>query len=225
MAKRDYLCEIVAKRSRLATGKTRFDQIMNRFDKLRRIRTLLREPRGVKGLVRPELAKYLPIGNVACIEGFFRLLFRDLVDHGSPFRENVAQIKDMRISLDQVVGVHGRVSLGEFVSHLLPLSSFDDINSTMSTILNLSFLDRLKATPIFEEKGRQVTLSEAPEGATFFQDIQRVFELRHIFCHEPTSGIRVDVKEICKVTFSAFRLVLTTENMARLLLGNIPIIV
>ncbi len=80
MARRDYIAEIVARRSRLRKRGARMKQVEKRVVVLSNLRRFIGSPEARKISYRHETAKYPPIGFVACIEGFFRLAFRDLID-------------------------------------------------------------------------------------------------------------------------------------------------
>ncbi|HZN25036.1 MAG TPA: hypothetical protein VFB75_12470, partial [Burkholderiales bacterium] len=80
MSKRDYIAEISAKRDRLHRRGSRFAQFERRADALIEVHEHLERTRRIAAPVKAELVKYLPIGWIACIEGYFRLVYRDLVD-------------------------------------------------------------------------------------------------------------------------------------------------
>jgi hypothetical protein len=87
-------------------------------------------------LPQVEFYRHIPVGLVACTEGYFRMVIADLIDHGSPFRENAGKFPNITFSLDTALALQKQsVSVGEFVAHLLPLSSLEDINRTLTTLL------------------------------------------------------------------------------------------
>ena len=108
-AKRDYVAEIEARRSRLRGRGSRWEQMTKRLDLLIEISDFAKFSRDKSVQFRRELAKYMPIGFIACVEGYFRLVFRDLIDHGDPFRTNVAAFKDIRVGLEHVIAMNRAV--------------------------------------------------------------------------------------------------------------------
>src|SRR5262249_21173238 len=57
---------------------------------------------------RREWLKYGAIGYIACVEGYFRMLYTDLVNFGEPYLGRVSEFKDIRLNLDDVVAIHSR---------------------------------------------------------------------------------------------------------------------
>lgn len=91
-----------------------------------------------------ELSRYFPIALVSCIEGYFRLVFADLINHGAPYKDNAAKF-EIKFTIDTAVSLERHsVTLGEFVAHLLPLNNLDDIESNMTTLIGESFLKLFK---------------------------------------------------------------------------------
>jgi hypothetical protein len=196
MTKRDYITEISAKRARLLKRAPRYDQLTKRVDALIEMADFVTHVPRRDAPFKVELTKYLPIGWVACIEGYSRLVFRDLIDHGSPFRENAAKFKDIRIGLEHVVAVQaGSVTLGEFIAHLLPANGIDDISGSMSVLLGEPFLDRLKAvrTDIFEPGA---SLEELELFGQVLESVSTLFEWRHIYAHELSSKARLPIRDV-----------------------------
>ena len=129
--------------------------------------------------------QFFPIKCVACIEGYFRLLIADLIDFGNPFRENAKQFSDVKFSIETVLSLQmGKVSVGDFISHLLPIKSFDSICSIMSTLIGTDFKEKLKA--MYLKKSHLKPFFGTKED--IFNDIIKVvaemFKHRHVYCHE-----------------------------------------
>lgn len=148
MARRNLLEEILAKRARSPTGNARFDLFGKRYDRLREAFVQLLDRLSKSGpestTVDVEVMRHFPVALVACIEGYFRQAITDLIDKGSPFIERVAKLHDINISLDAAAAIQTRkVSLGEYISHFLSLSSLDEINRALSVLLDFDFLDRI----------------------------------------------------------------------------------
>jgi hypothetical protein len=150
------------------------------------------------------------IGIVACLEVAIRDAIRKLIDHGSPFINRISQFKDV-LRLDVNVGraLHDRkVSFGDWVSHLLPVSNLEQINSHFSILFAADFGQVLTDAREFvepsisdllgndtkaedEEPEAESEISEAPDTLLPISDIGelmaslgRLFKARHIAAHE-----------------------------------------
>ena len=208
--KRDYVSEILEKRSRLLARADREKQI------IRRVHPLVEGFRAIKSLkralrFRDEWLKYGAIGYIACIEGYFKMLFADLINIGLPFSENIKQFTDLSFKIDSVVAIYSKqVNLGEFISHLLPINSVTDINHHMSVIIDKDFIDFLYNEPT------DIELNPKPVKEVFPQivpDLEDLFRLRHVFCHELAIKGKVPVKRIEKGMSAAAMFVTYTEEI------------
>jgi len=221
MSKRDYIAEIISRRSRLKRRGARWDQVTDRIDNLIAISDLSFESGKLSLETRRELVKYLPIDFIACLEGYFRLVVRDLIDSGSPYRENIRQFKDLKIGVDHVVEIYrGTLTLGEFISHLLPMKGIADIDYALSTITASSFHDAIKNTsPFSDGELKDKTIEQLGQSEKLFRDTQRLFELRHIYAHEIAPRTNVKFKEITNCSRASFIYMLTTDIYVNKLIG------
>jgi len=176
-----------------------------------------------------ELLKYIPIATVACFEAFFRSTIKELIDFGKPYSDNVIrfnQARNIKFDFDIVNAIQAKsVTVGEFVSHILPCNNFEDINSNLSIIINCDFLTSIKA---FQKVSLYDHINENSRRflADFDQilaDIKRTFELRHIFCHEFAINLKISKEEILRC-FKNSRVFLnqTNEFMLNLIYPNMP---
>ncbi len=169
------------------------------MDEISSISAFVQSVAGREVPFRSELARCIPIGTVACVEGYFRMVFRDLIDAGSPFRENIStHFKELRLGIDHVVALQSkRVTLGEFVGHLLPASGVDDLHESMSTLIGEPFLDRLKVTKAEYFRDEEAkSLDEHGIWADFMRDLKTLFEWRHIFAHELATNYKIRHRQI-----------------------------
>lgn len=212
MSKRDYIQEILSKRERLVSPGTRLSHFAAKTKPLHEGFVFITEETKTESF-REEFIKYLPIAYVAAMEAYFRLVFRDLIDFGPPFSENLKSLRDIKFQIESVIAINSKtVSVGEFVSHLLPFKSLADINEIMSLLMGEDFLIRLKQTKVSVINGAEhVTMdnfhSKIPSS------IQRVFQLRHVFCHEFSVNERPNIQEIRDCSYAAFIFVLATESL------------
>ena len=182
MRKRDIVQEIISKRKRLGKRRdpaslveVRAFGIFLAFDKLRSMPAKDREDRALK----QEMIRYLSVGIVSCLEGYYRLIIRRLIDHGSPYRENAVKLDDLRIDLPTITKMEAaKLTVGEIISHLVKLSSFDDINRHLSTLLATEYFAALRPIPI----SNMGTFEKVhPRG---WETLATVFQDRHVACHE-----------------------------------------
>jgi uncharacterized protein YecT (DUF1311 family) len=125
---------------------------------------------------------------IAALESIFRTAVRELVDSGSPYSDRAgAIVHDMKVEVSALHAFHGRkLSVGEFVAHLVPFKSFEDINTALTTLLGTSFLSAAKRVEDQWEKrvyGRldaRVLRSHGP----VFEDVKALISARHQIAHE-----------------------------------------
>jgi hypothetical protein len=135
--------------------------------------------------------RYIPIGAIACLEGYFRLAFADLIDYGSPYRENASKF-DVKFSIETAISLQRHsLSLGEFVAHLLTINKLADIDFNMSTIMGEDFLKVFKEMRPKLETRRSLFEQDDEEVSNWvLGNVQRLFELRHMYSHEPNPPIQ-----------------------------------
>lgn len=160
-----------------------------------------------------EIHRYIPISVIACAESYFRAVIKELIDFGAPFSENAANFnktKDIKFDFAVVQAIQGkRVTVGDFVSHLLSMKSFDDISSTLSILTGRDFLNELKSyffrhEYYDDEKGYELfmpsidnlTENQINEVGKIYKDVQEIFKLRNIFCHEAAEPEIIDIPQI-----------------------------
>lgn len=147
-----------------------------------------------------ELAKYFPVALVACLEGYFRMLIKDLVDAGEPYLSNAEKpASSIKLDFSMLRSVHGKtVTVGEIVSHGVKISRLEHIESVFSSLLGSSFLNELRVVSdrwVHEVKGQPAEpILKDPD--QIFGYVARTFELRHIICHEIASGYELNLAEI-----------------------------
>ncbi len=222
--KRSVVNEISEIRSRLDS-----DSRYNFIDQLNNIETALYENLKYEGEFNHELLKYIPIATVACFEAFFRSIYKQLIDFGKPFNDNAVkfnQSRNIKFDFEIVSAIQTKtLTLGEFISHILPCNNFEDINSNLSILIDKDFLAEIKK---FEKKYLSQTVPGnsqifVGESVQIISDIRRIFELRHIFCHEFGTNIRIDIDEITRcLKFSKVLLTQVDDFISELLYPNAP---
>jgi hypothetical protein len=148
-------------------------------------------------------------GIVACVELATRDAIRKLIDRGSPFIDRISQFKDV-FRLDVNVGraLHDRkISFGDLVSHLLPVSNMEQINSHFSILFDADFRQVLTDVREFVEPSisgllddevsdtderedelepvePRITLLPISDVGDLMASLGRLFKARHIAAHE-----------------------------------------
>jgi hypothetical protein len=183
--KRDILQEIASIKSR-----SEFNSRYDYSSRLSDIEYALKEFSEYNGEFNQELLKYVPISTVACFEAFFNSAIKEIIDFGKPYSNNVAkfnQAKNVKLDFEVVAAIQTKsLTVGEFVAHLLPYNSLEDINSNLSILIDEDFLQGLLGftkTSIFEEVNA-VRKSFQEKPGEIIKSVKKTYELRHIFCHD-----------------------------------------
>ncbi|GAB0062963.1 DUF1311 domain-containing protein [Pseudomonas syringae] len=149
-----------------------------------------------------ELIRYFPVALIACVEGYFRMAIKDLIDSGDPYFSNAEKpASATKLDFSLLRAIHGKtITVGELVAHGVQLSRFEHISTALTNILGTDFLKGLEKVtdrwahevmgqgiaPILDNPGR------------VFGDVSRTFELRHIICHEIPSAYEIEVEEVAR---------------------------
>lgn len=185
-------------------GRSEFDSRYDYVTRLENIERALEEFTSYQGDYNMELLKYIPIATVACYEAFFRSTIKEMVDFGKPYSSRVAhynQSKNIKLDFEVISAIQTKtLTIGDFVSHILPYNNLSDVVSNISVIIDRDFMEELKTfTPpvVFEDDQRERTAFRENIGP-IIRSVERTYELRHIFCHEFATGQHVYAEEIKK---------------------------
>ena len=65
-----------------------------------------------------ELTRYFPVALIACVEGYFRMAIRDLIDAGEPYLSNAEKpASSLKLDFSVLRAVHGKaITVGELVA-------------------------------------------------------------------------------------------------------------
>lgn len=213
--KRDYLEEISSKRERVRHNE-RNSILSHRLSALDAVVQHCIEFVDINGLQSEnylkqdnEIHRYIPIGIIACVESFFRATVKELIDFGSPFSEKAVNLREIKFDFSVVHAIAGKeLTVGDFLSHLLPMKSFEDINSTIGMMTGKDFLSELKIYFFDNEsneedengfyQSKELTDEMNKEVAEIYNDVKETFKLRNIFCHEAAESHIVDIRKIYK---------------------------
>lgn len=156
------------------------------------------------------MLRCVPIGYIACVEGYFRLLVADLINTKEEYRLNVVNLDNqLKFRADHVLALYDRkVTLGDYIAHLLPFNNLSDIQHNLSALIGKDFLDLLKQSP-FGLSGKNVE-EAVPK---FISGVNGLFELRHLFAHELATKVPVRVRTIERNMADTAVFVILTEDL------------
>ena len=170
-----------------------------------------------------EFLRYIPIGIIACIEGFFRSAVKECIDTDGRFADNarhVRPIRDFRANLDILGAVQGqRISIGDLFAHLVSINSLEHIDAIMSTITGTKFLELLTGV----HSRVDVELKGAPQDPIItdpdvvLKHVREMFRLRHIYAHELADSTHLDRTVLGEALESSFLFLKASAEV----LGNV----
>ncbi|MGR5518948.1 hypothetical protein ACPV5H_26505 [Vibrio harveyi] len=199
MEKRDRVSEILRKKDVSGDYGRSLEQIYSRLDNLGDLEvtfSTLKDHAGVNRLLEEEGvwdsysimiegAKSVPVGLVACLESYFRVQVARVIDSHEFYKNRASKLQiklDLQTAIDLEVN---KLTIGEFISHLVKLNNIEDINKTMTTIMEDDFLRNVGIW--WEKLVYQVDLFNTPPSEKFgymMANLKRIFEQRNLICHE-----------------------------------------
>lgn len=148
------------------------------------------------------LFEYVPVKIVACFQEFFRNIYKDFIDNPK-YRKNIAKLdlfKDIVYDAEILAAFQDEdITLGEYISYLIPCSKFEDINKTISSLAEVNF------SKLMHEQ-----VGDCDE---LLKDIQDIFSCRHIVCHEVPRKHTIKKETVEKWIGSASAFVELTDNV------------
>lgn len=192
--------------------------LIHSFDRLQKL-----GPDAVGGVLA-----YFPIAAVTSIEVFFRLAIAECIDQGLPFAGRAESLsKTIKFDLPLIQALQGRrVTLGEVISHTVPLQSLDGIVGAMSAIMDQDFKNELSITrdrwqTEILRKHNDPIVANIDE---LFADLARLFEARHIVVHELPHELPFRKEDVSRFLDSA-KLLLDASNwlVSNLVAPNAPL--
>lgn len=212
--KRDHISEIHEIRSRSVKRADRWTQFTKRNDSVIAVYDFLAGMRGANKL-RYELLRYIPIALVAAIESYFRMVFRDLIDFGTPYDQNVRKLPDIKLDFLTILDLRReKISPGEFIAHMLSVNNLEGINSHMSALMGSDFLESLNNTEV-EFPSHKIKFKVIPG---VYQGLNDMFSLRHIYCHEMALKSKITFETTANILWACTIFVFSTETLLEQLL-------
>lgn len=191
-----------------------------------------------------EIARYIPIGLIACVEAYFRQVYADLIDYGDPYKKNAAEFSDIKFNIKTAILLErAELSIGDFIAHLLSINNFEGSESTMTKLTGKSFSEELEkeiensnelqqtefmlgTEEDYITRGYRI-LSKGlvvPTSQKIYRDmvcdVKDVFELRHKLCHEANPIIMDDDEYvISKAPNSVLKFLVVSEAVVERMLS------
>ncbi len=130
----------------------------------------------------------VPIRIVTLLEAFLRAWVETLVDHGAPYVERAANLKvDLKFDFAIAASVQGGiVTLGQLISHSIPLSRMDVIASVFEKLLEQDLFEAIAGAVDQREREREGNAAKPiiQDVAALRSTLGRLFEVRHVLVHE-----------------------------------------
>ena len=175
-----------------------------------------------------ELLRYFPIALVACIESYFRLAMKDLIDSGEPYLSNSKRLlSGERYDFEILKGLHGQtVSIGEVISHHPSINNLEQVISLMNTLMGGEFRSKIcnvhnRWAVEVKKQPKQPIIENVNETFCY---VEKTFQLRHVFCHEIATAIEIEAEDIGKcVDHTTVFIKASDEVVSQTLYPNAPL--
>jgi hypothetical protein len=147
----------------------------------------------------------------AALEGYFRVLYAELIDSGEPYvsrAQTFPSVKADKVLIQQAKSQ--KISPGELIAHQLRHNSFADINANMSILLGSDFKTLLQSEEIAVLSGFQ---NGVDHWRYLSSQLEELFRIRHVFCHELATKIRLSRERADRLCHSGASLALLTDML------------
>ena len=156
------------------------------------------------------LLEYVPVKIVACLEEGFRQQYKSIID--SPFYrknlKNVRSLKDTKFDFDIISAFEdNEVSLGDYISYLLPCNGIQDIITNLNELLGVNYIDQLQ-----EFLNQEVEFADIEDQNEMFKWLDNLYSVRHIICHEAYKPTDLDKIKALKMIDSASAFLTASER-------------
>lgn len=176
----------------------------------------------------PEFLRYYPIALIACVESYFRLAIKELIDFGEPYLSNSRHLlRREGYDFDILIGLHGeKIAIGEVISHHPSISSIGHVIAIMDKVIDIDF--RKAITEVYdrgkveiEKRPKKPIISDIGETLCY---VGRTFELRHVLCHETATAVQIETEEIDKFIYhTTIFLKSSDELISQILFPDAPL--
>lgn len=211
----DQIQQIIDKRSR-SEDSNRYTALKRRLNRILDTYSAIQESHCAE-----ELFRYIPIALVGCMEGYFRRAIENLIDFKDEYRSQITEFNDLKFGAESVLAMQGQhITLGEFVAHLLPISSLEQVDSHITKLTGQKFIANVLKEESAVLEGSEVRERRLPKGT--IKDVKETFRLRHIYCHELASGPPLDAGSTFVLLIDVVRFLEVSEQWIYKLTGPDP---
>ena len=173
MAKRDHISEIKGWRGRNPESG---NQMEVHIDELRRLIDL------TDGTIESNTAEYIVVKLVALLQSAFKNVLRAVINHKVQAREPLPELKEFKLTMSMVQELkYDAFTMGDLVSHLMALNSYEDIRESFKAVAKENFEDILLDTPGITPGGDHV---DGEMLGIIRMSLTDLFKRRNIVCHE-----------------------------------------
>ena len=166
---------------------------------------------------------------VTLLEVFTRGNIAELIDHGTEYANRAIELsKNLKMDFALVQGVQGRaITLGDIVAHSVSINSFGQMLGHFETLLDKKPLRTLLAGAVDRwtvEIKKEPSVPIIADFDALARSLTRMFEVRHVVCHEiPRKSVYV-VSEVDEFLSSAARFTKALEEVLTLeMFGLVPL--
>lgn len=203
--------------------------VTSMIDRLTVIQILINEKKKLqfsehKFVLENEFLKYVPVSIVSCFEDFFKRLISEYIDSNDFYLEKSLEIfKKNKIDIDIFKGLRSKhFSIGELIAFSLSYSSFDTIKENFRLVSGTELLDKLSNITTNDLFQKEVTDPDLEKSKSQIKEEQnelyRIYNVRHIICHEFGAKIEIDTVETNKMLEVA---ILFLKGVNRVLLDDL----
>jgi uncharacterized protein YecT (DUF1311 family) len=146
---------------------------------------------------------------VTLLEVFTRRNLADLIDHNRQFTDRAIELsKHVKIDFALVRDIQGRtITLGDILAHSVPVNSMGQILGCFETVLGKSLRPLLET--IVDRWDVEIMKKPSAPIVDDYDEmarcLARLFEVRHILCHEAPRKAVYEIKEIDEFLQRAIR--------------------
>ena len=215
---RDYVAEILDKRTRVHLSGPRWERFNRRIMPIMHASVELANTKALTAKTKAELFRYFPVAMVAALEGFFRMIYADLINTGEPYSGRAQGFRDLKFGAGPIVAVQGKkISAGELIAHQLPHNSFANVEANMSVLLGKTFRSAITIDGI-------APFAALARGKNFFasmaSDLAEMFRVRHVFCHELATKVTLSPARAYQLCQAGVLLAIMTDMLMMELLDK-----
>lgn len=176
----------------------------------------------------PEFLRYYPTALIACVESYFRLAIKELIDSGEPYLGNSRQLlRREGYDFDILIGLHGeKITIGDVISHHPSISNIGHVIALMNRVTDTDFRKAIievhdRWNMEIEKNPKEPIIFDIDETLGY---VERTFGLRHVLCHETATAVQIEVEEIEKCIYHTSNfLKASSELISQMLFPDAPL--